>query len=105
MSPELRALLDGWLAWAEAGGRIDPLYSREHGLCWHAAVLDKRRGYGFLGGPLCLELQTLLEEGFGRLKCMTPFNPSPNVPYWLESEDRAMHLNPYRLAWVRKVLS
>ena len=83
ISPKLRKFLKKWLAWAEAGGK-GPEFNHD-GLCVNVNefVYD--------------ELMSLLKEE------PYPFNSSGD-DYEKEYAARTAHLNPKRLAWVRKTL-
>ena len=89
MSPELREFLTQWLEWATNGAPDREPFNRCLGLCSNLfqesrASLD--------------ELQTLLWDEFE--DCFSPFGPGYTTAF-LEG---TQHLNPKRLAWVRKQL-
>lgn len=100
MSPELHQFLADWHEWATSGAPCAGYrgtkegFSRSFGLCFHA----KKRG-------TCLyyELEDLLVADFGD-RADTPFDDG-QLDYFFEGERGTMHLNPNRLAWVRKKLS
>lgn len=84
----MRAFLTDWLAWAEAGGQ-GPRFMNHCGLCANAVKYDVH-----------YELRKLFREQ--GLNPNTPFG-TPDQ-YRADTFAHAMHLNPARLAWVRKTL-
>lgn len=96
MSPELSKFLADWYQWATTGapeGCTKEGFSRYFGLCHHAY----RRSY-----KLADELGRCLAKEFGETSD-TPFNHT--IEYWQESDEGLMHINPNRLAWVRRKLA
>lgn len=83
ISPALRKFLSEWLAWAEAGGP-NRRFSNSAGLCVNSPV------------DVSDELADLL--GFESY----PFGGES--VYYEERDKGAIHKNPLRLAWVRKML-
>ncbi len=90
----LSAFLASWLVWAENGAPDYEPYNRSVGLC------SNSRRHSHAAGR---ELEDELEDDFPD-DTSTPFNDDDN-PYWDETASRGHHLNPRRLAWVRRKLA
>jgi hypothetical protein len=88
-SPELRAFLAAWLAWAEGGAPNKEPFDRSVGLC-----LNMPR-------ELKQEFKSLRISDFPS-DWVYPFGGSEH--YDKAEKKRTQHLNPARLAWVREVL-
>jgi hypothetical protein len=97
MSPELSRFLADWHNWATTGAPEGDVYeggfSRHFGLCHHSWKRSPSVGD---------ELEGILIEEFGD-NCDAPFDGP--LEYWQESNNGMMHVNPKRLAWVRKMLA
>jgi len=91
MTPELRKALSDWLKWAENGAPDNECFYRGFGLCVAVA---------FTGGmPLGEELEAIFAaQGLGRS------HPFGKKAYNEGFDNKTMHLDPNRLAWVRAQL-
>jgi len=93
MTDELKTMLRDWLTWAEAGAPEHPQFRNYQGLCTNM----HRFRYSWLD-----EMETMLAQEFGE----DDDYPFGGKDLYLEEAAREiMHLNPARLAWVRKVIT
>lgn len=109
MSDDLKAFLRAWLDWAEAGAPDDNRHTernpnrfeRDYGLCsntynFEELALDVHPDET---GDLEIELACRFEE-----QGLRPSYPFGYEAYDADAEGGTHHLNPARLAWVRKQL-
>lgn len=112
MSPELQEFYNSYQAWLDNGAPHDTMtYHRCYGLCYalHSFTMRKYKSLtasNIHRKRLCDEMneQFLRElghdDGFPELTLLYPFG-SPKQ-YKDEEMNETAHLNPQRVAWVRK---
>lgn len=97
MSEELKAFYKAYAAWLDAGAVNNDAFTCCAGMCF-----SLHRWAGCKGLD-CRALRLELKEQFTNagLNSSYPFNRDEHK-YDVECDDGAIHLNPARIAWVRK---
>jgi hypothetical protein len=100
MSPQLYGFYLGYLAWINDGAPEHDVFTRHNGLC------DNYRDYfrslyrdRDASGDLSEMVQSFRNAGLNRLY---PFNFGSPYAFSEECNKGYAHLNPQRIAWVRK---
>lgn len=91
MTEGLKQILREWLEWAENGAGEHDVFRRSFGLC---SIL---RCYDYFHGTSCADELIIIFDG-------VPFPFGGMDEYFIEKAKETLHLNPGRLAWVRKQL-
>ena len=97
MTEELKAFYKAYAAWLDAGAVNNGVFTRCTGLCFALHKWAGDKGYSLRALRLELKAQLIdagLDSGY-------PFNCGER-DYDVECDDETIHLNPVRIAWVRK---
>lgn len=101
----LLAFLEAWLKWA-SNPKDNPFgFDNRSGLCLNHNIIWRRKGCTGLTDEEFNrnvdQLQQLMQRDFPK-RSLTPFNTS--VSYYAEATRGITHMNPDRIAWVKKII-
>ena len=98
-SEKLKVFLQAWLDWASQPKVEDAFhFTRNQGLCACLASFYKGEV------EIQMELYALLEKDH-KGQYQFPFENNKLSDYWQAKSKNALHKNPKRIAWVKKILS
>lgn len=101
MSPQLYQFYVAYAAWLDADTPACGPFTRDNGLCDNlGSYIDKLDEWTEDWDDVPAEMiKSFMNEGLDRLY---PFNCGSSVEYADECNHHTVHLNPQRIAWVRK---